>query len=223
MPSLPAKAFHFVDRANWAAVQAQGLCSTEALLNRGAFGPEVEAAVRAHRPQGVTLPDGRYIRDQRPMPPQALARCLDPGLAPADWYALLNGGVFFWLDPDRVERHRAALSGRPQVLLTFDARALAAAYEAVAHVTPFNIGSAVRKAVARGLRTLVPLTQWQAQGWTSEALPKRPVRAASHRPAELVLRAAVPDAMRFVTATETIDTSRPCARAIRCPRGRGGI
>ena len=204
MPSLPAEAFHFVDRANWAAVQAQGLCSTEELLNRGAFGPEVEAAVCAHRSQGVTLPDGCYIRDQRPMPPQALARCLDPGLAPADWYALLNGGVFFWLDPDRVARHRAALGGRPQVLLTFDARALAAAYEAMAHVTPFNIGSAVRKAAARGLRTLVPVAQWQAQGWASEALPEQPVRAASHRPAELVLRSAVPDAMRFVIAAETI-------------------
>lgn len=203
MPSLPAEAFHFVDRANWAAVQAQGLCSTDELLRRGAFGAEVDAAVRAHRPQGVTLPDGCYIRDQRPMPPQALARCLDPGLAPSDWYALLNSCVFFWLGPDRVERHRAALGNRPQVLLTFDARALAASYEAAAHVTPFNTGSAMRKAAARGLRTLVPLAQWQTGGWTSEALPPQPVRAASHRPAELVfLRAAMPDAMRFVTATE---------------------
>ena len=204
MPTLPAEAFHFVDQANWAAVQAQGLCSTDELLRRGAFGGDVEAAVRAHRPLGVTLPDGRYIRDQRPMPPQALARCLDPGLAPADWYALLNGCVFFWLDPDRVQRHRAALSDRPQVLLTFDARALAAAYQAAACVTPFNVGSAMRKAAARGLRTLVPVTQWQAQGWASEALPWQKVRADSHRPAELVLRAAVPDAMRFVTSTETI-------------------
>ena len=205
MPSLPAEAFHFVDRANWAAVQAQGLCSTDELLRRGAFGAEVEAAVRAHRPQGVTLPDGCYIRDQRPMPPQALARCLDPGLAPVDWYALLNSCVFFWLDPDRVTRHRAALGNRPQMLLTFDARALATAYEAAAHVTPFNTGSAMRKAATRGLRTLVPLAQWQSRGWTSEALPQQPVRAASHRPAELVfLRAAVPDAMRFVIATEAI-------------------
>lgn len=204
MPSLPQKAFHFVDEANWAAVQCQGLCSTDELLRRGAFGCEVEAAVRAHRAEGVTLPDGRYIRDQRPMPPQALARCLDPGLAPDDWYALLNSCVFFWLDAERVQRHRAALRNRSQVLLTFDARALAAAYGAVAHVTPFNIGSAVRKAASRGPRTLVPLAQWQAEGWSSEALPGRAVRAASHRPAELVLRAAVPDAMRYVTATETI-------------------
>jgi hypothetical protein len=203
MPSLPTEAFHFVDRANWAAVQAQGLCSTDELLRRGAFGAEVDAAVRGHRAQGVTLPDGCYIRDQRPMPPQALARCLDEGLVPADWYALLNGCVFFWLDPDRVARHRAALSNRPQVLLTFNARALATAYEA-AHVTPFNTGSAMRKAAPRGLRTLVPLAQWQAQGWASEALPQQPVRAASHRPAELVFRTAVPDAMRFVTATEAI-------------------
>ncbi|SFQ12983.1 hypothetical protein [Variovorax sp. 770b2] len=204
MPSLPAEAFHFVDRANWAAVQRQGLCSADELLRRGAFGAQAEAAVRAHRPQGVTLPDGCYIRDQRPMPPQALARCLDPGLTPADWYALLNSCVFFWLDPDRVERHRAALSNRPQVLLTFDARALATACEAAAHVTPFNTGSALRKAAQRGLRTLVPLAQWRARGWASEALPQQPVRAASHRPAELVFRAALPDAMRFVTATQAI-------------------
>lgn len=205
MPDLPAKAFHFVDAANWPAVRQQGLCSTDELLRRGAFGTEVEASVRAHRPEGVTLPDGRYIRDQRPMPPGALARCLDPGLAPADWYALLNGCVFFWLDPERVQRHRAALRGRPQVLLTFDAHALAAAHEAVAYVTPFNIGSALRKAAPRGLRTLVPLKQWRAKGWASEALPGQAVRAASHRPAELVLRAAaVPDAMRHVTATEMI-------------------
>jgi len=179
MPNLPAKAFHFVDAANWAAVQQQGLCSTDELLRRGAFGTEVEAVVRAHRPEGVTLPDGRYIRDQRPMPPQALARCLDPGLASADWYGLLNGCVFFWLDAERVQRHRAALRGRPQVLLTFDARALAAAHADVAHVTPFNIGSAVRKAAPRGLRTLVPLAQWQAEGWASEALPQQAARAAA--------------------------------------------
>ncbi|WP_307654901.1 DUF7002 family protein [Variovorax paradoxus] len=205
MPNLPAKAFHFVDAANWAAVQQQGLCSTDELLRRGAFDTEVEALVRAHRPEGVTLPDGRYIRDQQPMPPRALARCLDPGLAPADWYGLLNGCVFFWLDAERVQRHRAALRGRPQVLLTFDALALAAAHADVAHLTPFNIGSAVRKAAPRGLRTLVPLGQWQAKGWASEALSGQTARAASHRPAELVLRAAaVPDAMRHVTATEMI-------------------
>ncbi|KLN56838.1 DUF7002 family protein [Variovorax paradoxus] len=205
MPSLPAKAFHFVDAANWPAVQQEGLCSTDELLRRGAFDTEVEASVRAHRPEGIALPDGRYIRDQRPMPPRALARCLDPGLAPVDWYALLNGCVFFWLDPERVQRHRAALRGRPQVLLTFDVRALAAAHEAVAHVTPFNIGSAMRKAAPRGLRTLVPLAQWQATAWASEALTGQAVRAAGHRPAELVLRvAAVSDAMRHVTATEVL-------------------
>ena len=113
--------------------------------------------------------------------------------------------MFFWLDAERVQRHRAALRGRPQVLLTFDAPGLAAAHANVAHVTPFNIGSAVRKAAPRGLRTLVPLAHWQADGWASEALPQRAVRAASHRPAELVLRAAaVPDAMRHVMATEVI-------------------
>jgi len=29
VPNLPAKAFHFVDAANWPAVQQQGLCSTD--------------------------------------------------------------------------------------------------------------------------------------------------------------------------------------------------
>jgi hypothetical protein len=35
------------------------------------------------------MPDaGVTIRDQRPMPPSALAQVLDDGLEPSDWYAL---------------------------------------------------------------------------------------------------------------------------------------
>jgi hypothetical protein len=42
------------------------------------------------RATGMDLPGGAHIRDQSPMPPAALARCLDAGLAPQDWYDLVN-------------------------------------------------------------------------------------------------------------------------------------
>ena len=58
------------------------------------------------------------IRDQRPMPPAALAPALDDGLLPSDWYALLNGFVFLWPDRERMNRQRRAYASRPQLVLT---------------------------------------------------------------------------------------------------------
>lgn len=51
------------------------------------------------------------------MPPAALARCLDSGLDPDAWYALVNSRVFFWLSRERLDRHRAACGKRPQIIL----------------------------------------------------------------------------------------------------------
>src|SRR6202044_172149 len=75
---------------------------------------------REQRPRHTTLPNGVQLRDQNPMPADALRACL-VGLTPAEWYALVNVRVFFWLDPGRLNRQRAACKKRPQVVLTLDA------------------------------------------------------------------------------------------------------
>ncbi|HEV2676211.1 MAG TPA: hypothetical protein VGV37_16925 [Aliidongia sp.] len=204
MPELPIEAFHFVDAVNWASVETEGLHSTDTLLRMAAFPPDVVAAARNWRSAGLLLPNGRYIRDQRPMPAAALGPSLDDGLAPADWYELLNTCVFFWLSADRAANHRRALRHRPQMLIRLDARRLAAAYADIACVSPFNLGNARRQPARRGLRSLVPVDVWQKTAWQTERPPPTAMRSPSHKPAELVLRGSVPDFLRYVTAIEAL-------------------
>ncbi len=132
------------------------------------------------------------------MPPATLRRCLDFGLDADDWYALVNNGIYFWLDPDRADRHQRALRGRPQVRLELSVDRILNVYRPAAFVTPFNIGSAVRRPAQRGLRTLVPVMRWRETAWLDEALPGKKTRPSSHRPAELVIQQDMPDAMSFV-------------------------
>ena len=95
----------------------------------------------------------------------ALARALQDGLEPADWYDLLNRHVFFWPDRGRMERQLSACGGRPQVLLTFDGEALLDQYGADAFLSPINSGNARRKPAPRSRETLVPYGVWLRQGW----------------------------------------------------------
>jgi hypothetical protein len=204
MAALPSLLFHFADAVNADSIANAGLLSTNELLRRGRFGRDVDAVVRAHRPHGVTLPNGVFVRDQAPMPPVALANCLDAGLTPQHWYDLVNDHVFFWLDDDRVRRHRAALRRRAQLLLSIDLPALIDAHAGAVYLTPFNIGNARRAPARRGVRTLVPLERWRATRWKEEALPGARVRVSSHAPAELLVRGAVPDIARFIVRSERI-------------------
>ncbi len=203
MPELPAAAYHFVDAHNWPSVQREGLLVARSLLSRNG-----EDESGSWRPGLTTLPDGSLLRDQAPARPEALRNCLDQGLSPGDWYALLNAHVFFWLDRDRVRRHARALRDRPQYLLILDIRMLASVHGDRCAVTPFNIGSAVRRPAARGLRTLVPLPDWRISAWAGEALPGNPPRSPRHPPAELVLLGDLPDAFAFVeTVVDPADLS----------------
>ncbi|MGH6929557.1 MAG: DUF7002 family protein, partial [Dongiaceae bacterium] len=163
----------------------------------GVRGGERTRIERHQRQQSMSLPNGAMVRDQSPMPPAALARCLR-GLAPSQWYALLNSKVFFWIDPERLNRQRRACGG-PQVVLVIDAAALLTRYNERAAVTPINTGNARRQPALRGLCTFVPYAAWSRSGWESEtsALGTRP-RAKSHAPAELAIEYAVPDVMDFV-------------------------
>ncbi len=202
MPELPATVVHFVDRANWPAVQRHGLLRATTLMRAARLD---DGWARRHRPASVTLASGAVIRDQRPMPPAALERCLDPPLTAADWYALVNDGVYFWTDVARSERHARVLRGRPQLALTLAVDRLVQAYRGAAFVTPFNIGSAMRRPAARGLRSLVRVERWQQAAWADEASATGKPRPVAHPPAELVIRADIPDVMDFVERVDAID------------------
>jgi hypothetical protein len=205
VPELPSTLYHFADAANARSIERHGLLSTAELLRRNNVDGATMARVSEYRHGDIELPGGERIRNQAPMPPGALAGCLDPGLLPNDWYRLINGHVFFWLDLDRVRRHGRALRTRPQLLLAVDTNELLAAYEDRAFVTPFNVGNARRRPARRGLRTLCPVARWRREGWKHEAMEGERPRASSHPPAELLVSGAIPDIHRFVRRIERVD------------------
>jgi hypothetical protein len=177
--------YHLADADNVPSILEHGLLSTERLLGLTGMAESERAAVlRRQRRESLRLAKGVTIRDQRPMPPSALARALDDGLEPGDWYALLNSYVFLWPNRTRMDRQRRACGDRPQVILTFDALALFEYFGTHAFLSPINSGNARRKPARRGRNTLVPYATWLQEGW--------PTRQRSHPPAEVLFGCILP-------------------------------
>jgi hypothetical protein len=203
---LPARCYHLVDAANLESIQCDGLLSASRLLRRAGLAVKVrKESERAQRCERMTLPDGTILRDQVPMPPSALARCIVDGLAPGDWYALLNSMVFFWLDAERLDRQARAARAWPQVIFEIDTAALLGRYASSAYVTPFNTGNARRRPARRSRATFVPYSTWLSTGWAHEsAALGLPLRSASHAPVELTISDSVPDIMKYVLAIRPV-------------------
>src|SRR5262245_5241744 len=108
----PKQILHMTEASNWPSIEQHGLLSTSGLLDlANVRGAERVCLERQQRRERVVLPNSVVIRDQKPMPPAGLARCLI-GASPDAWYALLNSKVFFWLDPERLNRQRRACGAR---------------------------------------------------------------------------------------------------------------
>jgi hypothetical protein len=201
--------YHLAEEGNLPSIERTGLLSTSQLLDRaGVHGTERTRLERQQRISRTSLPDGVIIRDQLPMPPGALSRCLIDGTRPQQWYALLNTMVFFWLDLDRLARQARACKPWPQVILELDAKQFLSRHAAHALVTPINTGNARRRPALRGRASFVPFAAWLDRGWAHEsaALGLSP-RPDSHRPVELVVPDATTGIMDYVVRIRRIDTS----------------
>lgn len=206
---LPEYVYHLAEEANWPAIKEHGLLPADVLISNAlSTGPAELSLKRTQRLQHTVLPTGVHIRDQKPMPATALASCL-VGLTPPEWYALVNAHVFFWLEPDRLNRQRAACALRPQVVAVVRTAALLEHFAHVTFLTPFNIGYALRKPARRCEATLVPYNVWSSSGWLTEsqATGGRP-RSRKHRPAELLVRGPIPRLERFVHSVVTLPAGK---------------
>jgi len=188
------RVYHLADERNWKSIQANGLLCAATLLKQN----KLKKWIVQHRTENMQLPNGVLIRDQKPMPPAALSRCLASNLTPADWYALLNKHIFFWIDLARLDQQRQACT-TPQYIMTIDAKKLLHRYATHAAVTPFNTGNARRAAAHRGMASFVPYHTWVNSGWLHEAtgMGSKP-RPSHHQPVELTVKDAVPDIFEFV-------------------------
>jgi Family of unknown function (DUF7002) len=202
-----ARVYHMSESVNWPLIERHGLLSTSRLLDLAAVtGAERATLERRQRTSSVRLPNGAVIRDQVPMPPAALGRCLRGGIAPEDWYAELNRRVFFWFDVARLNRQRRACGASAQIVLVVDAPAMLARHGARAALTAFNTGNARRKPAPRGRGTFVPYAEWLESRWSSEAaaLGIR-ARPRSHAPVEVAIFDAVPDIADFIVEVRRLE------------------
>jgi hypothetical protein len=101
--------FHMAERGAWDGIRRHGLLSTTAILDLfGIDGQQRLAIERKHRAGTVEISDDKLgkaaIRDQIPVSDAGLRCALPSHATPADWYARLNGMVFFWLTESRLLR-----------------------------------------------------------------------------------------------------------------------
>jgi Family of unknown function (DUF7002) len=202
-----SRIYHMTDASNWTSIQQYGLLSTSRLLRlAGIYGDERYYLERRQRLRARRLPNGAVIRDQLPLSPASLERCLATGLVPEDWYVELNRRVFFWLDHQRLNRQRRACGSSPQIVLTVNAHHLLSRYSGQAALTPFNTGNARRSPALRGRETFVPFDKWRESGWAWEASAlQTPLRSPSHLPVELAIADAVEDVLDFVVDIRRLD------------------
>jgi hypothetical protein len=205
---LPSRIYHLAEAANWRSIRSSGLLSTKALLDAADVrGKERERIECGQRLEHIELRNGVQVRDQKPMPVKALNQCL-VSITPAEWYALINSKVFFWLDVDRLNRQRRACEPRPQVVLEIDTERLLTQYAERIALSPINTGNARRRAAKRGRCTFVPYAVWIESGWSSEAQGVNSrSRDRSHQPVELTVADAIADIMSFIVRVHRLGPS----------------
>lgn len=191
---LYPKAFHMADPAAWPGIVRHGLLSTQALLELYEV-PEPQRArlLGQHRPQSVPINHPVHgtavVRDQKPLHPGKLAACLQDGTTVEQWLQALNSTVFFWLQPERLERLLAARAYRhhDHLVITVDtARLLAAVPRDAVTLSRINSGATVFRAVPRGPATFQPIERFPHPA-------RRRALASASDVAELCVAWGVPD------------------------------
>ena len=170
--------WHMAEAGAGARIREEGLWSTRALLERaGVPAEDREAIEAARRETSVALPDGAVIRDNGVLSEAKLAPLLPEGMAPRDWYLLLNVHVFFWPSLARCRNLLGARAyrGRAHDVLEFDTASLLAAHAERVRVTPMNTGATIHQAPPRGPEAFLPLDRWPpAPGTPYWFTPKGP-------------------------------------------------
>ena len=132
-----------------------------------------------------------WLNDNRPLHLRALAECLDGGLAPEDWLAMLAARVFLWTrerDGEGFVGARRA-QGLPAELMVFDTLGIARAHWGRMEISPINSGATVRRPPRRGPATFAPLAGLDWEAWRRARGLSAPDRAR-----EVTVRGSVPDA-----------------------------
>ena len=201
--------YHMAEAGSWDGIRQHGLLSASALLDLfdvvGKMRVDLE---QRRRPECVTITHAKHgsavIRDQKPMDDRGLERALRDGLTPQDWYALLNGRVFFWVSEERLARLLGARAYRlrRQTVLTVDTAGLLKQHVGRVTLSPINSGCTKPYPQPRGRDTFLPLPAYPFAAWQRK-------RGRGDAVVELAVDYSVPDVVDFVLKVEERENLRP--------------
>lgn len=182
----------------WPSILKHGLLSTTALLDlfgiEGVRREDLESSRRV-RSEEITHPThGRaFLRDQLPLNELKLAKALQGGLVPRDWYRLLNRKAFFWGPESRLKILQGAreYEGSRQTIVVIDTAELIARHGDRTLLCHMNSGATQPMAFQRGPQTFLPIDQYPI----ADRIEKYGVKAAL---AEVTVDYSVPDLGDFV-------------------------
>lgn len=210
--------WHMAHDGAWPAIREHGLMSSAAILDvYGVTGTEHDGLNRVRRPESVPLErdglPGAVLRDQKPMSDSKLAACLDGGMTPADWYALLNSFSFFWLSRNRIWSLLRARAYRdlPQTVLTVDTAGLVAAHGDRIRLSPMNSGATFHIPLRRGPDTFRRIEDFPFD-------ERRKTRPAAANVVELLVEHSVPDVRDHVFAVHRVRRNEILREIWRSPR-----
>lgn len=199
------------ETGTWQSIRRHGLLSTSALLDLFKInGTERRKIEDEHRPESVPITHEQHgsavVRDQKPMRESALLKCLQKPYTPMDWFRLLNGHVFFWLDSRRLDGLLGARAYRDtqHCVLTLDSQRLVTDYKRDITLSPMNSGSTIYDPLPRGPKTFLPIADFPFE-------KRRATRPIQNAVVELLVKYAVPNVDNYVLKVE----ERQGARVIR--------
>ncbi len=139
--------FHLSEAGSWPAIAAHGLLPTAEIVSTSTLGAAEQAEVLS-RPRASRLSIDHpllgavVIRDQTPLRVHILEKVLR-GMGTRQWLDTLNGRVFFWLHPQRLDQLLNARRnrGRPHDVLTVDTASLVARYHDRIRLSAINSGA----------------------------------------------------------------------------------
>jgi hypothetical protein len=190
--------YHMAHAGAWLNIERYGLLSTTALLDLFEIGGERREQLessRRSRSEEISHPaHGKaFLRDQIPLNERKLAKSLQDGLTPRDWYRLLNRKVFFWGPESRLKILRDAreYNGVRQAIVVIDTAQLVARHGERILLCHMNSGATQPMAFPRGLQTFLPIDQYPM----AERKAKYGTKGAV---AEVVVDYSIPDLRELV-------------------------